>query len=525
MTDSTEIEQKKNLLQQEIIDKHYDQQKFVEFCLTKKENGDDINNWSFQEMKEVVDEFLSIEKSKEVPLEPKPTITSILKSDPKEEVATKEISANISETIQDINMSKQKEEERHANVIEVQCKRLEKTVLNDKSIIVIVKNPKVAESSKFLSSGYVNYEVETPEVGWLVHRRYSEFEWLRTVLVKFHPGKVVAPLPNKKIGGRRFEEDFVKKRMSFLQRFMDEIMIDEVFKASEPLIAFLSMNDRAQFECKMKELSSYIPSNYVEDLRFFDGKVEIFDEEDETKTTNNEKYYTNIKNYFDLQNQIFERLNFNLKSAYLNFANVCENLENIEKDFEILKFLNTKVQMRETITKSFEELMLFFHDWKTILFTQNDLVKTHLKEFFKYSRMEGCAYQEIIKFREDVKARYTAENVRLTAKKEKLWSGMDVNKWEIIDEFNKLDREKLMRDRDYAMSNMCTKETVHLNHLKQQLGYANKMNSDELKKMITKNCTLFISNLKMFTNLFYPTLTDGITIWSRMTTFINMDIK
>ena len=96
---------------------------------------------------------------------------------------------------------------------------------------------------------------------------------------------------------------------------------------------------------------------------------------------------------------------------------------------------------------------------------------------------------------------------------------------EIIDEFNKLDREKLMRDRDYAMSNMCTKETVHLNHLKQQLGYANKMNSDELKKMITKNCTLFISNLKMFTNLFYPTLTDGITIWSRMTTFINMDIK
>ena len=102
---------------------------------------------------------------------------------------------------------------------------------------------------------------------------------------------------------------------------------------------------------------------------------------------------------------------------------------------------------------------------------------------------------------------------------------MDVNKWEIIDEFNKLDREKLMRDRDYAMSNMCTKETIHLNHLKQQLGYANKMNSDELKKMITKNCTLFISNLKMFTNLFYPTLTDGITIWSRMTTFINMDIK
>ena len=60
---------------------------------------------------------------------------------------------------------------------------------------------------------YVNYEVETAAMQWIVRRRYSDFEWLRIVLAKFNPGQVVPPLPNKKIGNRRFEEDFLEKRM------------------------------------------------------------------------------------------------------------------------------------------------------------------------------------------------------------------------------------------------------------------------------------------------------------------------
>ena len=520
--ENKEIEEKKILLQQEIIDKHYDQQQFVEYCLTKKDHGDDIDSWSYKEMKEAVDEFVAMQKKeKEEKPKTEASLTTLIKSHTKDEEKDKVIENNISENIQDMNMSKPKEEDKSPSLIEIQCKKLEKSILNDKTIHVIIKNPKAAESSKFLSSGYINYEVETPEVGWMVPRRYSEFEWLRTVLVKFHPGHVVAPLPSKKIGSRRFEEDFVRKRMSFLQRFMDEIIQDEEFKASEPLIAFLSMKDRAQFESKMKELTTYIPSYYVEELRAFDGKLEIYNEDDKNQGNNTEKYYTNVKNYFDLQSQILERLNYNMKTFYINCATVCENIENIEKDFEILHLLNSKVKVRDTITKSYEQLLLFFHDWKKILFRQNMLVKNHLKDFFKYTKMEGNAYQEIIKFREDIKAKFTADNTKLTAKKEKLWAGMDINKWDIVDEFNKIDRELLKRDRDYAMAHMCTKETIHVNNIKKQLGYANKMNADELKKLISKNCNALATSLNQFVENFYPTLNEGIAIWSRMTTFIS----
>ena len=37
-----EIQAKQYLLQSEIIDKNYDKTAFINFCLSKKENGDDL---------------------------------------------------------------------------------------------------------------------------------------------------------------------------------------------------------------------------------------------------------------------------------------------------------------------------------------------------------------------------------------------------------------------------------------------------------------------------------------------------
>jgi hypothetical protein len=42
-----------------------------------------------------------------------------------------------------------------------------------------------------------------------------------------------------------------------------------------------------------------------------------------------------------------------------------------------------------------------------------------MKDFFKYINLEGKAYTELIERREELKAKYTSENQRVTAKKEK----------------------------------------------------------------------------------------------------------
>ena len=500
----SDIEQKQNLLKEEIIDKNYDQEQFIQFCLVKKENGDDLTQWSLTELHDIIDEFKKNQEEHPVPSQPS-----------QEKAEQKKAEENLNNDIQNIKMAKTKVEDKTTTTIVINCKKLEKSQLNDKPVKVVIKNPKPVETG-FLTSNYVNYEVETALLEWIVRRRYSDFEWLRTVLVKYNPGQVVPPLPNKKIGSRRFEVDFIEKRMMFLQKFMDAVLQSENFRASEPLIAFLSMTDRSQFEAKMKELSSYQPSPYIEEFKTFSGTVTISSgEEDE-----NEKYYTNINNYFRIQTQLFDRLNFNLKNFYNNLANTCANLEDVQKDFETLHLLNTRVLMKEHITKSFEELGIFVKNWKRILYKQNEIVKVHLKDFFKFIKMEGTSYEELIKNREEVKSKYVSEKVRLTNKKEKLWQGMDVTKWEIIDEFNKVDKTLLTRDKAYAMSKMCTKETQILENLKKRLGFANRTNIEELKNMIKINCAKYMANLKSFTEEFYPSLTDGINVYSSIQMFV-----
>ena len=52
-----ELDIKKQFLTQEIINRGYNTNDFLNFCLTKKQNGDDLENWPLEELKECVKDF------------------------------------------------------------------------------------------------------------------------------------------------------------------------------------------------------------------------------------------------------------------------------------------------------------------------------------------------------------------------------------------------------------------------------------------------------------------------------------
>ena len=254
----SDIDEKKDLLKREILDNDYDQNKFIEFCISKKENGDDLSNWTLEELQEIIHQF---KESQNTHIESE-TQNLDINSEKKENQNLKSNEENNNNPNQNQNIEgdiKQMGETKVEKTTKTQilnCRKLEKSALNDKVIEVLIQNPKLVETS-FISSNYINYEVSTPSMNWVVYRRYSDFLWLRGILVKFFAGHVVPPIPNKKSGQRRFEKDFIEKRMKFLQKFMSAVLENEIYKASEPLIAFLSMTDHYQFEAKMKELTSF----------------------------------------------------------------------------------------------------------------------------------------------------------------------------------------------------------------------------------------------------------------------------
>lgn len=64
-----EIQSKQKLLQTEIIDKNYDKASFINFCLSKRENGDDLNNWTLAELEGIVKEFVSSQNTQTVEIQ------------------------------------------------------------------------------------------------------------------------------------------------------------------------------------------------------------------------------------------------------------------------------------------------------------------------------------------------------------------------------------------------------------------------------------------------------------------------
>ncbi len=470
-------------------------------------------NWTIEELNSTINEFC--EEQNKILLNNK-----MLEEQYKRQ---REMAQNIQLNMGDINQNYREQiqnKPHNLSSIEFNCNILPKSNLNGKQIKITIQNPKPVETG-FFSSNYIVYEIETniisDKVKWLVNRRYSDFINLRTALQTQFPHNLVPPLPGKKIGGRRFELDFVSKRMHFLNEFLNNLMAVEEFKASDFLVSFLSTVDRAQFEYKMKEINNYLTEPmYIEDIKTLSGKLKIFND-----NNLNEQYFSNVQNYFKLQNQLLEKLNEDLKFFYKSMSSAVTNLENVQKGFEFLHLLNSQVHMKEDIVKSYEQLGIFFKNWKNIIFNQNDVIKRRVKDFYKYVKMEGEAYLELYIKRDDIQNKFTTEYKRLQTKKDKLWAQMDISKWEILEDFGKIDRVLLVRDKIYGCSKMCTNETNNLNNLQKKLGYVNKCSIDELKRLVNKYKNSFVDNIKAFSGDLYPIINDALNVWSQMASAIS----
>ena len=408
---------------------------------------------------------------------------------------------------------------KQSSIKEIDCLKLEKSKLNDLTIIVNISNPKQITNTSFFSKNYVLYEISTPQFNWVVNRRYSDFIWLRDCLKCFFPGDTLPFLPKKKIGKRNFEQDFINKRAQGLQNFMNEVINNEKFKASEVLNIFLSIVDRNLFEIQMKNISPKSLSRLsVQNILNFEGKNKILD-----ININNENeiisHFNSISNYLNGQDKFLENLENNLSNYKKCMLQACTILEEIENSFTKLTMMLTKVNISDKINNVYENYEIFFKNWKRIQFNQLLIIKDVTKKFFKDVKDKCGALLENYEKVQNLQDEYLNNKNKLMAKKEMLWKQMDITKWDIA-QGEMLDNQKIFTDKLYAQDKMCYKETFELNIQKNLLGYYFYHTDINFKKLIKDLNVAFLSNIKEFSNQIYPSLSDGINVWSNLETNI-----
>ena len=429
---NNDIEAKQDYLQKKIVDKKYDTGAFVKFCLSKKKDGDDLNKWTLEELKIVVNEFL-IEKYP----------VKILPSD--EEMNKKE---NLKEKI-------------------IQCKKLEKSQLSGKKIVITVSNYEDNEDEK-----EILYEVKTAPLGWTVHRTSEDFVLLKNLIENYFPSYYVPPIKSYNELAQKTCDGYFEKKLKFINNFMNNLVESENFKASEILITFLSYENREKFLAQFEEYDARKPSDNVAEFKTLDGKVSVLED---VLSQENEGYFELTKgfinsqcNFFDLAKAFFNRVNNSMKE-------IIKNLESASKIFKEIIDNSRRSLMEKTLIKSYEELSCFCQNYKNVLAKQNDLFKKYMTDNFEYTCLEGDECIKIIDRREDTKVLY----------------GL-----------------KFM------------KKSNEMGNYKDLSGYANKVVLSELKKKIKDNCVKRVENIKKFDQEFYPSINDLVNAWSQLETFV-----
>ena len=401
--------------------------------------------------------------------------------------------------------------------ITISCIKMSKTILNDKEIQVNIFNPREIEGNFFNFQGkYILYDISTEKLNWLVSRRYNDFIWLRDCLIVMFPGQYVSPLPKKKIGNRRFEESFVNKRMNKLQNFLNDILKNEDFKASEPMLAFLSLGDRIVFEHKMKILDpKTVLINSTDQMINIQGKINSIN-------FNNQNYYVQFYNKFNSfygylgntrKNMVI--INNELKSFYDNLNNAALNLNNIYNCVNEISQNSNKLNLSSDIEINFGEYGNFFKNWSRILLNQNDVIKNNVKKFIKHFINDSEEYYDLFDRQQNFINEFNSKHKDLLIKKENLWVTKNTVNWGITN-FNEIDSKRILLDKNYALSIMLPKETNVIKIMELTLGYFFDTNSNhflKFKNLLSKNLKESIMN---FSSEISVTLNEGIQIWSSM---------
>ena len=354
---------------------------------------------------------------------------------------------------------------------------------------------------------YMTYIVSTSPLNLKVRRRYSDFEWLRQILLNFFSSSVIPPIPkkNKLIGGDRFDETFLLKRMRTLERFLNLLMEDPMIKVSQILYDFLSIEEEDKFNEKKKNYNNFKLPAFLRDYKSLNGKLDI------TINEERETFYQNIKDNTELNQDILTKLNKNMKLLNSEMQLVINRMDEISKNCEELYLNSVKYSDIKDIKISYYQLNDMFKDWSTALKKTSNVMNVNIREYFKYTKNTFRSMKELINIVDNYKQNYYKAKRNLISKKEDLFKKGDVSKWDLGPNKNMV--IDLLKDKNIALPKMLCNETNAVINIKQLYGYylncakneferIRKLNGFGHKKNISDNSKLQITILsELFKNI------------------------
>ena len=431
--------------------------------------------------------------------------TDSLPNNNKEEIIQNNENNNNEEIDYNHNISNEEEQDIDYGIIindTVKCELMEKTELSEhKDIKIEIKNP-IKLETKFFSGKSVNYSIITYPFNYIVERRYSDFIWLRDMLSNLYNNILIPKMRFKgKVTKDKHDNNFIKKRMNYLERFINYIIKDDIIKSSQILYDFLTIKKYEDFIYKKKQYEKIKIFNFIDikNRKNINGILDI--------KINKEKeiYLENIKDNTIYNGNLFKKLNNNFKSLNDEFNLVIKRIENISNIFKQIYDISNKYLDLNIIKESYSQMELMFKNLGDNFNILNNFIKTEIKQHFKFIGNNFISLNEMIQNVEISKNNYIKIAKHLINKKNELYKKGDISKYELKEKIN-------FNNKNQILNKMLPQETknsiknkmiygFYLNEIIKEYEKMRKINSYFFKKKICFFCKEQISICSDYTRI------------------------
>ena len=426
------LEQKQQYLMENILEKGYDLDKFLEFLSNKKgESNMNLNNWSLQEIIKASNEFINNDQDS---------------------------NKNNFQIEDNFNIINDKYEEKIPQEQYINCFLIEETPISKENKLEIKASEPKIEKGGFFSFSYCTYLLKTSPLNLEVRRRYSDLIWLYNILKTQFINCVIPPFFKKE----NLDKIKIDRRIYYIEIFLNNIANHPILRNSKIFYDFISIKEENDFINKKNEYNKLISSSDIKKLKTLNGELKV------TLTYENEKYYQNIKEKLTSQDNLYEQLLYNYKILTTNITQVSEKMKEISKIWKEL-FNQKAIYFESECTSGiYNSLNIVLQNWSYLQNQQCILIKNYIKRFYKFIKEEFKCFRDLSYYVENTKNNYYKKKETLLSAKELIFSQKEKNQDKIKNESNNnIENE---RKKEIEFSKLMINDTEKVLELEKEYG-------------------------------------------------------
>ena len=385
---------KQQYLRENILDKGYDANEFMEY-FKESTGAEDINlnDYSMNQLREVVTGF----QSKKGEYNSAPNAQNTYPSIPKELRSDNEQDNNNDSSGNSNNISNAQINENGIEEI-VKCIKMEMTEFSKlQELEIKIVFPEKVEAGIF-SKPYISYGVSTIPLNLKARKRYSDFEWLHQKLADHFINCIIPPLCKKNYM-EQFNEDFISKRARALERFMNGIAIHPILRNSFIFYDFMAIKDNDEFKQKKVMYEQPFHPKRINDFNNVDGLIKV------NLSPENEIYFQNILDDVEMNESLMFDIIHSYKALFELFKKINEKMAEIGLLWKKMEGKSKKFYEHNNTYISYTIMKELMKDWTEMNKKQIIQMTQNIVESFRYMKNE---YANFKPFSERVKEKKDA---------------------------------------------------------------------------------------------------------------------